>query len=81
MIIRTEDGTVLRGANAQEIVQELHALSFAPARDDFEWMEATAQRAWQLTNKAVRWGTPEEFLADMIAAELLSEGEKKEGWQ
>jgi hypothetical protein len=31
-----------------------------------------------LTNKAVRWGTPEAFLADMIAAGLLTEGEKKE---
>lgn len=77
MIIRTEDGTVLRGETAAEIVQQLHQLSFAPERDDFKWMEQTAHRAWQLTNVAVRWGTPEAFLADMIAAGLLTEGEKK----
>jgi hypothetical protein len=77
MIIRTEYGTVLHAEDAAGIVHQLHQLSFMPARDDFEWMEQTAKRAWQLTNVAVRWGTPEAFLADMIVAGLLTEGEKK----
>jgi hypothetical protein len=81
MIILTEDNTVLRGDTAADIVHQLHTLSYAPAKDDFEWMEQTAKRAWQQTGVAVRWGTAEEFLTDMVAARLLFEGKKgKRKW-
>ena len=77
MIFRTEDGTVLKADTAEGIVHQLHQLSLAPAKDDFEWMEQTAQRAWELTGQSVRWGTAAEFLVDMTAARLLSEGKKE----
>jgi hypothetical protein len=77
MIILTEDNTALQGETAADIVHQLHLLSFAPARDDYEWMEQTAKRAWQQTGLAVRWGSAEDFLADMLAARLLFEGKKK----
>lgn len=71
MMIRIEDGTVLVDQDAAGIVHQLRGLSHVPADDDWQWMEDAAHRAWQLTNCAVRWGSPEDFIADMIKAQLF----------
>jgi len=67
------DGKIVSADTPEALVRQLHQMSFAPAEDDFAWMEQTAKRTYQSTGATVRWGSAAEFIVDMIAAGQLTE--------
>jgi hypothetical protein len=67
------DGQIFRADTATELVRQLHETSMTPAEDDWAWMEQTAKRTWEVTGVPIRFGTPEEFVRDMMKAKILEE--------
>jgi hypothetical protein len=73
MKYQTDDGIVLKADGPEEVVQQLHEISLAPAENDFAWMEEVAKRTFQATGKTLRWGSAADFVTDMLATGLLKE--------
>ena len=67
------DGMILTAHSPEDLVRQMHQTSFAPAEDDFAWMEQVAKRTFQSTGSTVRWGSAREFVSDMINAGQLTE--------
>lgn len=65
------NGETFTADTPTELVRQLAVDSFAQDRTPAEWMEASANRAGQMTGHPVRYGTPDEFVADMVAAGLI----------
>ena len=76
MRYQTPSGVVFEANNAEEVVRQLHELSFAPAEDDAAWMQECAKRTNQVNQKIIRWDTAAHFVADLIEAELLQPEER-----
>ena len=72
MKIRWQDGFEAAGS-AAEIVETSRKNVWFPEKTTVEWMEAVACRVMTMhPDVEVRWETPEEFLADLIAAGVVT---------
>lgn len=62
---------ILEAPSAGGIVHQMHEAAFERERSDQEYMLAAAQRAETQYGKPIRVGSPEDFIEDLIQAELL----------
>lgn len=72
MQYRTNDGALIQGADARETAEALRAVSMTPGRDLSEFMWQTAGRVRTYNGARVRPDTPENFVADLVSAGLLT---------
>jgi len=70
MTVLDETGHEYRGT-AAAIVNQMHAMSFAPSRNDEIWMMEVADRAFTQTGHDIDASNPESFIAGMLEAGLL----------
>lgn len=62
--------------SAQDLVRQMHTLSHTQAESDALWMRDVAQRMLVQSGTAVRTGTAEDFVADLVKAGVVQEGEQ-----
>jgi hypothetical protein len=69
------DGAKFLAEDEADLVSKMRidAERWAPAADDAQYMKQTAARAKVQTGRTVRSDTPEHFVADLIAAGLVTE--------
>lgn len=67
------DKDVYEAAGPAALVNILALESFAPAKSAKAWMEQASARMCQQTGHPIRHDTPENFVADAIAAGLIKE--------
>ncbi len=64
-------GQVLEAEDAEDLVGQLHELSYAPLEDDVAWMKQAAEGATEQTGKPIRYDTAENFVEDMLNTGLI----------
>jgi hypothetical protein len=69
----TEDGKRLLASDEADLVAQLRVRSFTPSDDFHGFMRDVAIRAKLQTGHDVRCDSPENFVADLIAAGLITE--------
>jgi hypothetical protein len=67
------DGSRYAADTSAELVTRLHEGSWVKANDDWEWMEDTAKRVYEQTGAPVRFGSPDDFIADLLKAGVIEE--------
>lgn len=64
----------IEAVSASDLISKMHAASRAQAPSDFAWMVEVADRTRKQNGATIRVGTPEDFVADLIAAGMIKEG-------
>lgn len=67
----TRLGDTFEVETSKELVQQLHASSRAPAKDDESFMEQMAKRIWQTSGREVHVSSPEDFVNDLVKIGIL----------
>lgn len=69
---KTSSGTI-QAEGPTDLVRQMAEGSFTPARSIEKWMQQTAARAEEQMGRPIRYDTPRNFVADLIAAGLIQE--------
>jgi len=74
MRMKLNDGQMIIGKDAAELVRNLHEISLAPAEDDEAFMKQTAERTLLQTGQRIRFNEgPGVFVSDLISCGLMWE--------
>ncbi len=77
MKLVTNDGVVLEGGTAEEIVSALHAMSFSKCDSDEEFISEMVERVKLQTGERIRVGSAEDLVKDLVRLGLLREEEER----
>jgi hypothetical protein len=78
MIFKANDGKTFEADDAEELVEQLHQDSFAPASSDQEWMKQTAERTVTQTGQPIRSDTAQHFVDDLLEQGLMTITKEKD---
>ena len=71
----TQDGEIIEAASDAALIKALRETAMFPVATDEEYMRDVSKRVKASTGKAVRTGKADEFVADLLAAEVIKEYE------
>jgi hypothetical protein len=71
MKIRTIDGETIEGATPEDVLAQMHKMSWTKEADDRAYAHATARRAAQQSGKPIRAEPASGLLSDLADAGLI----------
>jgi hypothetical protein len=72
-IYLTDDGMRIEAADPEELVTVLRRSSWKAYPTNADYMEEAARHVFQSTSHAIRWGSAEDFVADLLKYRMIAE--------
>jgi len=69
----TNDGHRYEANTAEELVEQMHAMSLAQAEDDAAWMKEVAERTTEQSGEKIRSDNQVNFVADLTRIGYIKE--------